>query len=149
MGSLLMSPLNMVPAARKIACPDVAPPQAQGLAKEQCQSPLQASIVSEGRTQAADTSHRGRSAEQSAAPTSQETRSRGCLRAPKLLLHCAPSLSCRPALQNRKKLSTLKSRFRPNRSTPASTSNSRGQAVAAYAVQPARSSSALGFGGAA
>lgn len=112
---------------------DVGKPQPANLHNLWCLSQGRQVIVSSGRTQAADTSHLGRRAEQSAKPTPQETRSRGCRRARKQFSHFARLSIWQPAVQKSRKPSILKTRPRsqPNRPTQANTSNSEGRAFGA------------------
>lgn len=117
---------------------DVGKPHAANLKNLLCLSFGRQAIVSLGRTQAADTLHWGRIAEQSARPTPQKTRRRGCPRAPKQFLHSAllPSWQLAAGQKSRKPF-TLKSLFRKSQSTPANTSNLWGRARGAFGAMPA------------
>ena len=95
-------------------------------------------IVSKGRTQAAEASHRGLNLWAVPRAALQEYRSRGCLRARKLCWPSAWSLSSQPAPRKKPKSSMLTNRFRPSRPTPASTSNLFGRAVGFFPARPAR-----------
>ncbi len=116
---------------------DVGKPQGAVLLKDQCLLDFGQAIVSEGRTQAADTLHWGRIAEQSVRPAPQKTRSRGCLRAQKQLSHFAQLPLWLHAPRKSQKQFTLSSLFRKSQSTPASTSNIRGRALGAFGAVPA------------
>lgn len=134
-----MEPLNMVAAGENLPLRDVGKPQHAILCKDLCLSDLGQAIVSEGRTQAADTLHWGRFAEQSVRPTPQKTRRRGCPRAQKQFLPFALLPSWQLAGQSRLKPKqfTLKTLFRKSLSTPANTSNLWGRAGGAFGAMPA------------
>jgi len=110
---------------------DVGKPQAAVLLKDQCLLDFGQAIVSKGRTQAADTLHWGRIAEQSVRPAPQKTRSRGCPRAQKQLSPFAQLPLWLHALPKSLKRFTLKKPFRKSQSTPASTSNLWGRTLGA------------------
>lgn len=133
-----MKPLYMVATGKNSPLRDVGKPQGVFLCKDLCLSYRGQAIVSEGRTQAADTLHWGRFAEQSAESTPQKTRSRGCPRAQKQLSPFALlPLWQLAAAQSRLKLFTLKKLFRKSQSTPANTSNIWGRAGGALGAMPA------------
>ena len=116
---------------------DVGKPQAAVLLKDQCLLDSGQAIVSEGRTQAVDTLHWGRIAEQSVRPAPQKTRSRGCPRAQKQLSHFARLPLWLHALRKSQKLFMLKNLFRKSLSIPANTSNIGGRAFGAFCAVPA------------
>lgn len=130
---------------------DVGKPHAANLNKQLCLSFRRQAIVSIGRTQAADTLHWGRIAEQSARPTPKKTRSRGCRRAPKQFLHSAqlPSWQLAAGRKSLKQF-TSKKLFRKSRSILVNTSNIWGRVFGAFGAMPALFPSAsIGLGGAA
>lgn len=129
-----MTTQNVAPAGWFSPGHDVVRSQPGFLDNLQCLSIRRQGIVSRDRTQAVLTSGRGRNTELSVLPTLQETRSRGCQRAPRQFLPFAQLPSWPHVHQSKKKLSTWKSQSRLSQSTRANTSNSWGQAVAAVAV---------------
>lgn len=116
---------------------DVGKPHAANLNKDLCLSLLGQAIVPKGRTQAADTSHWGRVAEQPVPPSPRKTRSRGCPRAQKQFWHSAHLPSWQPARQKSLRQFTLKKLFRKSRFILASTSNIWGRAQGAFCAMPA------------
>lgn len=116
---------------------DVGKPHAANLIKQICLSTSGQAIVSKGRTQAADTLHWWRGAEQSATRTPQKTRSRGCRPAPEQFLRYAPLPSWPHALQKSLKQFTLKKLFHKSRFIPVSTSNIWGRVLGASRAVPA------------
>lgn len=128
----------MVVVGKNLPLRDVGKPQSAVLLKDLCLSLCGKAIVSEGRTQAADTLHWGRLAEQSVRPTPQKTRRRGCPRAQKQLSPFAQlPLWLHAAARKRLKQFTLKKLFPKSQSTPANTSNIWGRAVGAFGAMPA------------
>ncbi|MGO4909021.1 hypothetical protein ACEN2J_11910 [Pseudorhodobacter sp. W20_MBD10_FR17] len=117
---------------------DVAMPQAKNLNNHLCISFAQKDIVSLGRTQAADTLHWARDPAQSALPSPQKTRSRGCRRALKQFWRFAQLLSSQLAVaQKSLKLFTLNKQFPKSQYTLVNTSNIRGRAFGAFRAVPA------------
>lgn len=132
-----MEALYIVDIGENTPLRDVGKPQAADLCKDLCLSQLGQAIVSKGRTQAADTLHWGRLAEQSVRPTPQKTRSRGCPRAQKQLSPFAQLPLSQLAPQKSQKPSTLKRLFRKSRFILANTSNIWGRASGAFGAMPA------------
>lgn len=147
-----MKPQYVGGDGRNMPMRDVAKPHTDNLRNMQCLSFARQAIVAEGRTQAADTSHLGCDAGQSAPHSPQKTRSRGCPRAPKPFLHFALLPSWQLAVAQRKpKPCILKTQqFRPSRLTPANTSKTFGRVAGAICAVPALFLSGThGIGGAA
>ncbi len=103
---------------------DVGTPQAENLGHLACHSGRSSDMVTQGRTQAACTTERGRALDGVIRTTPQERWSRGCRgsfwrsQLQQLSQHA----------QRKKKKSLWSNRFRSNLNTPANTSNASGRA---------------------
>jgi len=131
MGRFLMHPQHLAYLIHRRDLADVAESQGANLDTFGCQIVSVSDTIHSDRTQAVYASDRGRWGVWSPAPTSQEYRSRGCLRAHGLFSHFAWWHSLPLAPRKKKKLSMLTRRFRPSRSTRANTSDLTGRVIGA------------------
>ena len=122
-----MHPQHLAYLTHRHVLADVAESQGATLDTFVCQIVSVSDTIYLGRTQAVYASDRGRRGVWSPAPTLQEYRSRGCLRAHGLFSHFAWWHSSPLAPRKKKKLSMLTRRFRPSLSIPANTSELTGR----------------------